>query len=158
MEHSLLTCIKDTKCFRGKNFLDSRPFLVMKIRLYTAWNKHVCHKAIPRWNKYPCLSPLGTQEIRRKSDSNTHLYHHIWKCQLTLTMEAPDFTICFSTIIVGLNQGPVSRRHANKQDGTCPELLSLQMLSLLSFININKDIFMHTTRRPESISCKYQNQ
>lgn len=68
------------------------------------------------------------------------------------------FTICFSIIIVGLNQGPVSRKHANKQDSTCPELVSLKMLSILSSININRDHFIHTPRRPKSISCKYQNQ
>lgn len=96
MDHSLLTCIKDTNCFLllrcGKHFLDNRPLLVMKIRLYTAWNKHICHKAVPRWNKYLCLSPLGTHRKWEENLIQAHLlYHHICRCQLTLTTEAQDF-------------------------------------------------------------------
>lgn len=64
------------------------------------------------------------------------------------------FKICFSTTVVSLDQGPVSRTHANIQDRTCPELLSLQMLSLISFININKyHLFILLEGLSESISC-----
>lgn len=96
MDHSMLNCIKDIKCFHwlrcGENFLDNRSFIVVKIRLYTAWKKHVCHKAIPRWNKYLCLSPLGTHRTWEENLIQAHLFHHhIQRWQLTLTKEAPDF-------------------------------------------------------------------
>lgn len=78
--------------------------------------------------------------MRRKSDSSTSFASsHLEEPINSYCGSTRLFTICFSTIRVGLNQGPVSRKHANIQDSTCPELLSLKMLSLLSFININKD-------------------
>lgn len=136
---------KNTKCFlslrRGKKFLDNSPFLLMKISLCIAFNKHVCYKAILRHNILICL-PLPTEGIRRKPDSSTPFVPpHLDMSINSYYGSTIFFRICFSTIIIGLNQRPVSRRHVNKQESTYPELLSVKMLSFISAININKGSF-----------------